>query len=112
VGARHHRVARQVLETLAAYHELRDLINLLGMGELSEEDRRLVERARRLQRFATQPFLVAEPYTGMPGRYVPLAQTLDGFEALASGECDGWPEEAFYMVGSLDEAARKAGRHA
>jgi F-type H+-transporting ATPase subunit beta len=112
VGDRHHRIARQALETLAAFHELRDIINILGMGELSEEDRRLVERARRIQRFATQPFLVAEPFTGMPGRHVPLKETLDGFEALVSGQCDDWPEDAFYMVGSLDEAARKAGRHA
>ncbi len=108
VGEDHFDIANEVRETLARYEELRDVIAILGMEELNEEDRVTVERARRIQRFLTQPFVVAEPYTGTPGRYVELDETLRGFREILDGKHDGLPEQAFYMVGSIDEALDKA----
>ncbi len=107
VGAEHYRIAESVRKTLAQYRELQDIIAMLGLEELSQEDRLTVARARRLQRFLTQPFLVTEAFTGRGGRTVPLAETLSGCRAILGGECDGWPESAFYMVGTLDEAKKR-----
>ncbi len=108
VGARHLSIANRVRSTLARYQELQDVIAILGMEELSEEDRVTVERARRIQRFLTQPFFVAEPFTGHSGRHVSLGETLRGFEEILAGDHDHLPEQAFYMIGTIDEAARKA----
>jgi F-type H+-transporting ATPase subunit beta len=108
VGERHLSIANRVRSTLARYQELQDVIAILGMEELSEEDRVTVERARRIQRFLTQPFFVAEPFTGQPGRYVPLEETLRGFSQILEGRHDHLPEQAFYMIGTIDEAIRKA----
>ena len=88
--------------------ELRDIIAILGMDELSPEDKQAVARARKIQRFLSQPFHVAEVFTGSPGKYVPLAETIRGFKMIVNGECDALPEQAFYMVGSIDEAFEKA----
>lgn len=104
VGPRHERVARQVRRTLAAYEDLKDLIAMLGLEELSKEDRTTVHRARRLERFLTQPFFSTEPFTGRPGRKVSREETLDGCEAILQGAADGLPEEALSMIGSLEEA--------
>jgi F-type H+-transporting ATPase subunit beta len=108
VGDAHYRVAEQARETLAHYAELQDIIALLGLEELGAQDRLIVGRARRLQRFLTQPFGVTEAFTGAPGRSVALADTLEGCRAILAGETDDWPESAFYMVGNLDEARAKA----
>src|SRR5438128_8065127 len=108
VGQEHYDVARGVQQTLQRYKELKDIIAILGMDELSEEDRQTVSRARRIQRFLSQPFFVAEVFTGSPGKYVPLKETIKGFKMIVSGECDSLPEQAFYMVGSIDEAIEKA----
>ena len=108
VGQEHYRIAEMVMEIIAHYQELQDIISLLGIEELSAQDRLAVRRARRLQRFLTQPFAVTEAFTGMPGRSVPLADTLKGCAAILAGECDAWPEDALYMVGALDEARDKA----
>ncbi len=110
VGERHYRLAQKARETLAHYRELQDIISLLGMEELGREDRITVNRARRLQRFLTQPFVVTEAFTGKPGRSVALADTLKGVEAILNGEADDWPESALYMVGDIEEARRKAGK--
>jgi F-type H+-transporting ATPase subunit beta len=110
VGQRHYRIASQVVSTLARYEELQDVIAILGLEELSEEDRRVVDRARRIQRFLTQPFYVSEPYTGLPGRFVPLAETLRGFEEILEGRHDRIPEQHFYMAGTIDEVVEKARR--
>lgn len=107
VGEAHHRVAEGVRKTLAQYRELQDIIAMLGLEELSQDDRRTVARARRLQRFLTQPFLVTEAFTGRTGRTVKLDDTLAGCRAILAGECDAWPESAFYMVGTLDEARQR-----
>ncbi|HNI61119.1 MAG TPA: F0F1 ATP synthase subunit beta, partial [Pseudomonadota bacterium] len=107
VGVDHYRIAEAVRKTLAQYRELQDIIAMLGLEELSQEDRLTVARARRLQRFLTQPFLVTEAFTGRGGRTVPLAETLSGCKAILAGECDAWPESAFYMVGALDEAKNR-----
>ncbi|MBX3611072.1 MAG: F0F1 ATP synthase subunit beta [Hydrogenophaga sp.] len=104
VGQRHVDLARAVRETIARYRELQDVIALLGVEELSVDDRRLVDRARKLQRFLTQPFAVTQAFTGNPGRRVARAQTLDGCQAILDGACDTWPESALFMVGTLDEA--------
>jgi len=93
---------------LQRYKELKDIIAILGMDELSEEDKQTVSRARKMQRFLSQPFFVAEVFTGSPGKYVSLKDTISGFKAIASGEYDSLPEQAFYMVGSIDEAVEKA----
>jgi F-type H+/Na+-transporting ATPase subunit beta len=107
VGEDHARVATEVRRAIEHYRELQDVIALLGVEELGAEDRRLVGRARRLQRFLTQPFAVTEAFTGAPGRSVALADTLAGCRAILSGECDDWRESSFYMVGGLDEAREK-----
>ncbi len=108
IGQRHYDVAVGVQRTLQRYKALQDIIAILGMDELSEEDKLVVARARRLQRFLSQPFHVAEQFTGFPGIYVKLDETITGFERLLSGEFDELPEQAFYMVGTIDEAAEKA----
>ncbi|MGS1104984.1 F0F1 ATP synthase subunit beta [Achromobacter anxifer] len=108
VGEEHYAVARGVQQTLQRYKELRDIIAILGMDELSPEDKQAVARARKIQRFLSQPFHVAEVFTGSPGKYVPLAETIRGFKMIVNGECDALPEQAFYMVGSIDEAFEKA----
>jgi len=108
VGEEHYAVARGVQQTLQRYKELRDIIAILGMDELSPEDKQAVARARKIQRFLSQPFHVAEVFTGSPGKYVSLAETLRGFKMIVEGECDALPEQAFYMVGSIDEAFEKA----
>ncbi|AJW43665.1 F0F1 ATP synthase subunit beta [Ralstonia mannitolilytica] len=108
VGQEHYDVARRVQQTLQRYKELRDIIAILGMDELSPEDKLAVNRARKIQRFLSQPFHVAEVFTGSPGKYVPLKETIRGFKMLVDGECDHLPEQAFYMVGSIDEAFEKA----
>ena len=110
VGERHYRIARGVQETLQKYRELQDIIAILGMEELSDADKLIVNRARKLQRFLAQPTFVAEKFTGLPGVYVPLEETLRGFEAILSGEMDSYPEMAFYNVGTLDDALAKAER--
>ncbi|MDO4769155.1 MAG: F0F1 ATP synthase subunit beta [Brachymonas sp.] len=108
VGEEHYNVARQVQGTLQRYKELRDIIAILGMDELSPEDKLAVARARKIQRFLSQPFHVAEVFTGAPGKYVPLRETIRGFKMIVNGECDHLPEQAFYMVGTIDEAFEKA----
>ena len=108
VGQEHYEVAREVQMTLQRYKELRDIIAILGMDELSPEDKLAVSRARKIQRFLSQPFHVAEIFTGSPGKYVPLKETIRGFKMIVSGELDHLPEQAFYMVGSIDEAIEKA----
>ena len=108
VGEEHYNVARGVQATLQKYKELRDIIAILGMDELSEEDKLVVARARKIQRFLSQPFFVAEVFTGSPGKYVSLKETIKGFKAILSGEYDALPEQAFYMVGGIEEAVEKA----
>jgi F-type H+-transporting ATPase subunit beta len=108
VGEEHYTVARAVQGTLQRYKELRDIIAILGMDELAPEDKLTVARARKIQRFLSQPFHVAEVFTGAPGKYVPLAETIRGFKMIVNGECDHLPEQAFYMVGTIDEAFEKA----
>jgi len=108
VGEEHYNVARGVQSTLQRYKELRDIIAILGMDELSPEDKLLVARARKIQRFLSQPFHVAEVFTGSPGKYVTLKETLRGFKGILAGEYDHLPEQAFYMVGNIDEAVEKA----
>jgi F-type H+-transporting ATPase subunit beta len=107
VGEEHYTVAEDVRRTIARYHELQEIISLLGVEELSAEDRLTVERARRLQRFLTQPFLVTEQFTGIAGKSVPIAETLAGCRAILGGECDKWAESSFYMVGALEDARAK-----
>ncbi len=108
VGERHYRVARRVQEILQRYKELQDIIAILGLDELSEEDKVTVSRARKLQRFLSQPMFVAEVFTGMPGVFTSVADTVESFDALVSGELDDVPEQAFFMVGGADDARRKA----
>ena len=108
VGEEHYGVARAVQGTLQRYKELRDIIAILGMDELAPEDKLTVARARKMQRFLSQPFHVAEVFTGSPGKYVPLSETIRGFKMIVNGECDHLPEQAFYMVGTIDEAIEKA----
>jgi ATP synthase F1 beta subunit len=110
VGKEHYNCAQQVQQTLQAYKSLQDIIAILGMDELSEEDKLTVARARTLQRFMSQPFSVAEVFTGMPGRLVSIDKTIQGFLKICSGEMDAYPEQAFYMVGDLDEVVEKAAR--
>jgi F-type H+-transporting ATPase subunit beta len=110
VGKEHYETARKVQETLQKYNELQDIIAILGMDELSDEDKRTVTRARKLQRFLAQPTHVAEKFTGMPGIYVPLNETIRGFKAIVDGEMDQYPEGAFYNVGTIDQVVEKAGR--
>ena len=108
VGEDHYNVARDVQGTLQRYKELKDIIAILGMDELSEEDKLTVSRARKIQRFLSQPFFVAEVFTGSPGKYVSLKDTIAGFKGIVEGEYDSIPEQAFYMVGSIDEVVEKA----
>lgn len=110
VGVEHYEVARGVQQVLQRYKELKDIIAILGMDELSEEDKLTVARARKIERFLSQPFHVAEVFTGSPGKYVPLSETIRGFKGLLGGEFDHLPEQAFYMVGSIDEAVEKASK--
>ncbi len=108
VGEEHYETARRVQEMLQKYKELQDIIAILGMEELSEEDKLTVARARKMQRFLSQPFHVAENFTGVPGKYVPLKETIKGFQAIISGEMDQYPEAAFFNVGTIDEVPEKA----
>ena len=108
VGQEHYEVARSVQATLQKYKELRDIIAILGMDELSPEDKLAVSRARKIQRFLSQPFHVAEVFTGSPGKYVPLKETIKGFKGIVAGDYDHLPEQAFYMVGGIEEAIEKA----
>ena len=108
LGEEHYRVARGVQEVLQRYKELQDIIAILGMDELSDDDKLTVSRARKIQRFLSQPFHVAEVFTGMAGKYVPVAETIRGFKEILEGRHDGLPEDAFYMVGGIDEALEKA----
>jgi len=108
VGNEHYDTARAVQAVLQRYKELQDIIAILGMDELSEEDKLSVSRARKIQRFLSQPFFVAEVFTGSPGKYVSLADTIRGFRGIVDGEYDALPEQAFYMVGTIDEAVEKA----
>ncbi|MGM0414704.1 MAG: F0F1 ATP synthase subunit beta [Bacillota bacterium] len=108
IGQEHYDVARQVQEILQQYNDLQDIIAILGMEELSEEDKIVVNRARRLERFLSQPFFVAEQFTNVPGKYVPLEDTIKGFKEILEGKHDDKPEEAFYMVGGIDEVIEKA----
>ena len=110
VGQEHYDTARNVQGLLQRYKELKDIIAILGMDELSEEDRRVVSRARKIQQFLSQPFFVAEVFTGSPGKYVSLKETIRGFKGIIAGEYDHLPEQAFYMVGTIDEAIEKAKR--
>jgi F-type H+-transporting ATPase subunit beta len=108
VGEEHYRVAREVQRILQKYKDLQDIIAILGIDELSEEDKLTVDRARKIQKFFSQPFHVAEQFTGLKGRYVQVGETIRGFRMLADGELDQLPEQAFYMVGGIDEALEKA----
>ena len=108
LGKDHYEVARGVQAILQRYKELQDIIAILGMEELSDDDKVIVARARKIQRFLSQPFFVAEQFTGSPGRYVPLKETIRGFKEILAGEHDDLPEGAFYMVGTIDEAIEKA----
>lgn len=108
VGEEHYEVTRKVLEILQKYKELQDIIAILGMDELSEEDKETVNRARKIQRFLSQPFFVAEQFSGIPGKYVKISDTIRGFKEIIEGKHDDIPEQAFYMVGTIDEAVEKA----
>ena len=108
VSPEHYEVARRTREVLARYAELRDIIAILGIEELSDEERQIAQRARRLQRFLSQPFFSTAQFSNVPGTFVPLEETIRGFSELLSGACDDWPEQAFYMVGTIDDAQAKA----
>ena len=108
VGEEHYEVARRVQEILQKYKELQDIIAILGMEELSDEDKNTVFRARKIQKFLSQPFHVAENFTGIPGKYVPLKETIRGFKMIIDGEMDEYPENAFFNVGTIDEVVEKA----
>src|SRR3989441_5683351 len=108
VGDEHYAVARRVQEILQRYKDLQDIIAILGIDELSEEDKIIVGRARKIQKFLSQPFFVAEQFTGIPGKYVPVEETIASFKALSEGDYDHLPEQAFYMVGSIQEAEAQA----
>jgi F-type H+-transporting ATPase subunit beta len=108
IGQEHYDCARAVQATLQRYKELQDIIAILGMDELSEDDKQVVTRARKVQRFLSQPFFVAEAFTGSAGKYVSLKDTIKGFRGIVDGEYDSIPEQAFYMVGTIEEAVEKA----
>jgi F-type H+-transporting ATPase subunit beta len=112
IGDRHYKVATDVQRILQRYKELQDIIAILGMDELSEEDKLVVGRARRLQRFMSQPFAVAEQFTGITGKYVKLEDTISSFERLVAGEFDQLPEQAFFMAGSIDDVVEQANKMA
>lgn len=108
VGEEHYYVARKVQEILQKYKELQDIIAILGMDELSDEDKKIVYRARKIQKFLSQPFFVGEQFTGIPGKYVPISETIRGFKEIIEGKMDNYPEDAFFMVGTIDEVIEKA----
>ena len=108
VGEEHYNLARKVQTILQRYKDLQDIIAILGMDELSEDDKLIVTRARKIQRFLSQPFFVAEPFTGTPGRYVKLEDNIRSFRDIVNGKCDHIPEQAFYMVGTIDEVFQRA----
>ena len=108
VGKEHYETARKVQEILQKYKELQDIIAILGMEELSDEDKTTVYRARKIQKFLSQPFYVAENFTGIKGEYVPLAETIRGFQAIINGEMDEYPENAFFNVGTIEDVKRAA----
>jgi F-type H+-transporting ATPase subunit beta len=108
VGEEHYGIARSVQQILQKYKDLQDIIAILGMEELSDDDKIVVGRARRIQRYLSQPFFVAEAFTNIPGKYVPLEETIRGFKGIVNGDYDDLPEQAFYMVGSIEEAVAKA----
>jgi len=108
VTALHYQTAQQVRQTLQKYKELQEIIAILGIDELSEEDRLVVGRARRIERFLSQPFFVAEVFTGLAGKYVSLEESVNGFQKILKGELDTLPEQAFYLVGSIEEVIEKA----
>ena len=108
VGEEHYATAQQIKSTLQRYKELQDIIAILGLDELSEEDRLTVSRARKIERFLSQPFFVAEVFTGSPGKYVSLENAIKGFQMIFKGELDDLPEQAFYLVGDINEAISKA----
>ena len=108
IGDEHYAVARSVKQVLQRYKDLQDIIAILGIDELSEDDKLTVSRARRVQRFLSQPFFVAEQFTGIPGKYVPIADTIRGFKEIVDGKHDNLPEQAFYLVGTIEEAIEKA----
>jgi F-type H+-transporting ATPase subunit beta len=108
LGEEHYNVARGVQQTLQKYKDLQDIIAILGMDELSEDDKNVVERARKIEKFLSQPIFVAEVFTGSPGKYVSLEDTIKGFKGILNGDYDHMPESAFYMVGGMDEAIEKA----
>ena len=112
VGEEHYSTARRVIEVLQRYRDLQDIIAILGVEELSEEDKVTVGRARRIQRFLTQPFFVAETFTGIPGKYVDLRETIRGFSEILEGKHDGLPEQSFYMKGTIDEVVQDAEKRA
>ena len=108
VGDEHYQVARKIQEVLQSYKSLQDIIAILGMDELSEEDKLTVSRARKIQRFLSQPFFVAEVFTGSEGKYVSLKDTIKGFKSIVEGDYDHLPEQAFYMIGNIEESEEKA----
>ena len=110
VGEQHYAAAEEVRKTIARYRELQEIISLLGVDELSSEDRLVVGRARRLQRFLTQPFLVTEQFTGVAGKSVPIDETLKGCRAILAGDGDSWAESSFYVIGTLEDARAKEAR--
>ncbi|SVE47057.1 uncharacterized protein METZ01_LOCUS499911, partial [marine metagenome] len=112
IGDKHYNIARQTQEILQKYKDLQDIIAILGMDELSDEDKKTVYRARRIQKFLSQPFFVAEVFTGTEGRYVSLKDSITGFEAIVNGEMDDYPENAFLYVGTIDEVKDKAAKMA
>ncbi|MCB1025821.1 MAG: F0F1 ATP synthase subunit beta, partial [Acidobacteria bacterium] len=112
VGDEHYDTAQQVKRILQRYKDLQDIIAILGLDELSEDDKLTVSRARKVQRFFSQPFFVGEQFTGIPGKYVKVEDTIKGFREIIDGNCDEMPEQAFYMVGTIDEAREKAAKMA
>ena len=108
VGDEHYRVAREVQATLQRYKDLQDIIAILGMDELSPEDKLVVARARKIQKFLSQPFFVAAQFTGLEGRYVKIADTIKGFSEIVAGKCDDLPEQAFFMAGGIDDVVANA----
>jgi F0F1-type ATP synthase beta subunit len=108
IGDEHYNVARQVKQVLQRYKDLQDIIAILGIDELSEDDKLAVSRARKIQRFLSQPFFVAEQFTGIKGKYVTIAETIRGFKEIVEGKHDALPEQAFYLVGTIEEAIEKA----
>ncbi|NMC77852.1 MAG: F0F1 ATP synthase subunit beta, partial [Chloroflexi bacterium] len=108
VGEEHYNTAREVQRVLQRYKDLQDIIAILGIDELSEDDKLIVSRARKIERFFSQPMFVAEQFTGIPGKYVPLWETIRGFKELLEGKYDDLPEQAFYMVGTIDDAVKNA----